>query len=169
MNKKSTLLMLLLLMILLFSGCGEKVVSLQSVIDGENSFPQEFSGTERKTLQDAWGDTVLSDASYDLWEKDGKYVQAFYENGAVTSLNRSCTLRLKVLEINGESALTEPEEGQWERESGDRIYVPLTALHLGVSTPLSVGDVIEIEYNGLLMETYPAQVGKPYSIRIVSE
>ena len=34
---------------------------------------------------------------------------------------------------------------------------------------LQAGDVVEIEYDGSIMETYPAQLGKVYSIRVVTQ
>ena len=47
----------------------------------------------------------------------------------------------------------------------DRITVPLQHLH-PAKEPV-VGDVVEISYNGVIMESYPAQLGEVYSIRVM--
>ena len=132
-------------LLLLLSGCGEKVVSLKTVIDNEEPIMQNLQGMERKTLKRSWGEPVASTESYDLWESDGKFVQAWYEDDISTSIHRSCTMRVKVLEVSGNTALTEPEEGQWERNSADRIFIPLSALYSDGPASLSWGDILEIE------------------------
>ena len=52
-----------------------------------------------------------------------------------------------------------------ERASADRITVPLQHLH-PAKEPV-VGDVVEISYNGMIMESYPAQLGEVYGIRVM--
>ncbi len=60
-----------------------------------------------------------------------------------------------IVEINGSSVLVEPLENEPERYSADRISFSTAEL-----SPLEVkaGDVVEITYNGEIMESYPAQI-----------
>ena len=70
-----------------------------------------------------------------------------------------------VLEVHDTYLLVEPAEGTWERTSADKIEV---SLQDKTSWPIpQVGDTVNVFYNGELMETYPARVGKVYSVEIV--
>lgn len=61
----------------------------------------------------------------------------------------------KVLEINGNTALVEPLEGEPERLSADKISFSIANWkNIGVR----VGSVVEIAYTGEIMESYPAQI-----------
>lgn len=60
-----------------------------------------------------------------------------------------------VVEINGGTALVEPVENEWERSSSDRISFGISQLpDIGAE----VGSVVEITYDGTIMESYPAQI-----------
>lgn len=59
-----------------------------------------------------------------------------------------------VKEVNDKKLLVIPVEGSWERKSESLIYVNYDPEKLTVS----VGDTVEIIYNGFIMETYPAQI-----------
>ncbi len=74
------------------------------------------------------------------------------------------TFQAVVLEVKDEMILAEPAEGSAECLSADKIY-----LHNKEGMELEAGDKIEIEYDGNLMETYPAQIGEVYSIVIVEK
>ena len=59
-----------------------------------------------------------------------------------------------IIELNGDNAIVEPFEGEDIRRSADKI-----SISLGVSDEtFAVGDKITVEYDGLVMESYPAQV-----------
>ena len=61
----------------------------------------------------------------------------------------------KIIELDENVALVEPVEGEIERYSADRIYVGVAAFEdIGAKE----GDLVEIFYNGQIMESYPAQV-----------
>ncbi len=77
------------------------------------------------------------------------------------------TFRATVLEANESSFLVEPVAGSEERNSSDRIVVPMTAMES--SPEPEVGDTLEIVYNGDIAESYPAQITTVYSIRVVEE
>ena len=51
--------------------------------------------------------------------------------------------------------------------SADRIEVPIRNAH--PSQEPEIGDVIEIEYSGEILETYPARIADVYSIKVVAE
>jgi len=71
-----------------------------------------------------------------------------------------------VLEVHDTYLLVEPAEGAWERSSSDKIEV---SLQDKTSWPVpQVGDTVNVFYNGELMETYPARVGKVYRVEIVN-
>ncbi|MBP3941393.1 MAG: hypothetical protein J6D00_07910 [Christensenellaceae bacterium] len=73
----------------------------------------------------------------------------------------------EILEIHEGTYLVEPLEGTTERKSSDQIYVPIK--HVDAPREPLIGDIIEITYNGMLMETYPAQIGEFYKIRLIEE
>ena len=54
-----------------------------------------------------------------------------------------------------------------ELSSADRVVVQMQ--NLDPSSQPEVGDIIEITYSGDIMETYPAQLGEIYSIKITQK
>ena len=73
----------------------------------------------------------------------------------------------EILEIHDGNYLVKPIEGSWELNSADRIEVPIRNVH--PSPEPEIGDVIEIEYSGEILETYPAQIADVYGIKIIKE
>ena len=73
----------------------------------------------------------------------------------------------EILEIHGGHYLVKPVEGSWELNSADRMEVPIRNAH--PSPEPEIGDVIEIEYFGEILETYPAQIADVYGIKIIKE
>lgn len=76
-------------------------------------------------------------------------------------------LQAEILEIYDGNYLVKPVEGSWELSSADRIEVPIRNAH--PSQEPEIGDVIEIEYFGEILETYPARIADVYSIKVVAE
>lgn len=73
--------------------------------------------------------------------------------------------RAKVLEVHEKTVLVEPLEGEEELRSSDKIYISLRELE---KTPeIRVGDILEIRYDGMIQETYPAQINGTYTIEVV--
>ena len=73
--------------------------------------------------------------------------------------------RAKVLEVQEKSLLVTPLEGEKELLSSDKIYVSLGKL---AQVPeIRVGDILMIHYDGMIQETYPAQINGTYAIDIV--
>ena len=73
----------------------------------------------------------------------------------------------EILEIYDGNYLVKPVEGSWELSSADRIEVPTQNAH--PSPEPEIGDVIEIEYSGEILETYPARIADVYSIKVAAE
>ena len=68
----------------------------------------------------------------------------------------------EILEIHGGHYLVKPVEGS---NSADRIEVPIRNAH--PSPEPEIGDVIEIEYSGEILETYPARIADVYGIKVI--
>ena len=73
----------------------------------------------------------------------------------------------ELLEIHDGNYLVKPVEGSWELSSADRIEVPIRNVH--PSPEPEIGDVIEIEYAGEILETYPAQIADVYGIKVIEK
>ncbi len=58
----------------------------------------------------------------------------------------------KILEINGDSVLVEPTEGQ---NTEDKIIFSKADLD---DINVKIGDIVRVYYNGVIMESYPAQI-----------
>lgn len=79
-----------------------------------------------------------------------------------------------VLENNESYLLVEPKEGSTELNSADRIKVSVNDATLLDSQDMEIkiddiqiGMQTEIFYNGQIAESYPAQIGKCYRIKLL--
>jgi len=79
--------------------------------------------------------------------------------------NEKATFQATILEIHDGYYLVEPVAGSTELNSADQITVPMT--NMNPSPEPEVGDVLEIEYDGSIAESYPAQITNVYSISVV--
>lgn len=96
-----------------------------------------------------------------------------YKNSTVESLsttetneedNETVTFQATVTELIGSNILVEPLEGSLELSSSDSFSIP------NIDTiDLHIGDTVEITYNGVILESYPTQLGKVYDIKIIKE
>lgn len=75
------------------------------------------------------------------------------------------TFQAAILEIQDGYYLVEPVEGSTELNSSDQITVPV--VNINPSQEPEVGDTLEIVYDGVIAESYPAQISNVYSIRVV--
>ena len=78
--------------------------------------------------------------------------------------DETATFQATILEIQDGYYLVEPVEGSTELNSADQITIPM--INMEPSPEPEVGDVLEIEYDGSIAESYPAQITKVYSIRV---
>lgn len=81
--------------------------------------------------------------------------------------NETITFQATILEIHDGYYMVNPVEGSEELNSADQITVPMT--NMNPSLEPEVGDVLEIEYDGSIAESYPAQITNVYSISVVEE
>ncbi len=64
------------------------------------------------------------------------------------------TFKGKIIELNGDSAIVEPFEGEDILSSADKVSISLADSDID----FAVGDGIIVYYDGAVMESYPAQV-----------
>lgn len=72
------------------------------------------------------------------------------------------TFEATVIEAAGHTILVEPVSGSTELNSAGRIVVPLSD-----DMAFQPGDLVEITYNGEIMESDPAQLGKVHEITLI--
>ena len=132
---------------------------------GDNNYTFRAS----KSVEDISG--VYGDVgSLTHWYIDDVQYSLFCENGDDFQLRQIAAEQAPVFypvveEIDDGVMTVLTNEDTPERASADRITVPLQHLH-PAKEPV-VGDVVEISYNGVIMESYPAQLGEVYSIRVM--
>lgn len=79
--------------------------------------------------------------------------------------NEKATFQATLLEIRDGYYLVEPVDGSTELNSADRITVPM--INMNPSPEPEVGDILKIEYDGSIAESYPAQITNVYNISVV--
>lgn len=79
--------------------------------------------------------------------------------------NNRATFQATILEIHDNYYLVEPVEGSTELNSADQITISITSVN--VSSKPNVGELLEIVYDGVIAESYPAQIMNVYSIRVI--
>lgn len=72
-----------------------------------------------------------------------------------------------VVEVHDASLLVEPLEGEGVRSSSGLFTVPLIGENLGTATGWAVGMTVEVTFDGTILESYPAQLGRVYSVSVV--
>ena len=97
----------------------------------------------------------------------GVVTVCFATNPKQDSTQEQRTVQARITEVENGSFLVAPVEGASELSSSDLFRVPVT--NMPPSPEPRVGDVIEIAYDGSILESYPAQFGTIYSMRVVSQ
>lgn len=72
------------------------------------------------------------------------------------------TFTAKILEIHDDYFLVKPDAGTQEANSCDKIQV--STQNADRSVEWKVGDPVQITYNGVIQELYPAILGQVYKI-----
>ena len=132
---------------------------------GDNSYTFRAS----KSVEDisgVYGDT----GSLTHWYIDGVQYSLFSEKQDDHQLRAiaadQAAVFYPVVEEIGDGYMTVlPNEDTPERASSDKITVPIQ--HMDSSKEPVVGDVVEISYNGVILESYPAQLGEIYRIQVM--
>ena len=152
-------------------GLGDTEVSLKPVeVRTETAYDQPVYLTP--------GMPVKMEAEKGGWFKIGVNVQNDTDEDKTVYVNvENVTVRIadvsepdtflmeaEILEVHEGYFLVEPVEGSPELNSADQIKVPVK--HVDSAQEPLVGDIIEVSYNGEILETYPAQLSEVYSIRI---
>lgn len=104
---------------------------------------------------------------FSTWGYDYAPPEAIYPNGnnINTSNEEQFYFYGKVIESNSNSIIVEPNEGENERKSSDKISIGLGKEN---DVIYSVGTQVKITYSGYIMETYPAQINAS-KIELVSK
>ena len=132
---------------------------------GENGYTLRAS----KSVEDISG--VYGDiGSLTHWFIHDVQYSLFCENGDDAELRQiaaeQAPVFYPVVEEIGDGFMTVlTNDDTPERASSDRITVPLRHLH-PAKEPVP-GDVVEISYNGVILESYPAQLGEIYRIQVM--
>ena len=77
------------------------------------------------------------------------------------------TVQARITEIEDASFLVTPVEGAWKLSSSDLFRVSIK--NMPPSPEPQVGDIVEITYDGFILESDPAQFSNVHSIRVVSQ
>lgn len=87
-------------------------------------------------------------------------LQSEYEwNNEITA-----SFQATVMEANNDTILVKPIDGSLELNSADQFSISNEE-----NLELQAGDLIEITYNGSIMESYPAQLGEVYEITVIEQ
>lgn len=79
-------------------------------------------------------------------------------------VNKSESFTAVVASVNMGSLIVMVDEDQDEFKSSDVISVSLNFKNKGSSLLFNEGDHVKINYNGLILESYPAQINEVYAI-----
>ena len=71
-------------------------------------------------------------------------------------IKKEVSFEAKILEIHEKSILVEPVEGSNELKSSDKISLGVS--NINIDFDLQLGQTIKIVYDGMIMESYPAQI-----------
>ncbi|PKM49682.1 MAG: hypothetical protein CVV02_15075 [Firmicutes bacterium HGW-Firmicutes-7] len=75
-------------------------------------------------------------------------------------------LKATILEVAENTITVEPCENEWELESADKITVGIIEISEDIKSEFHEGVTVLIGYNGLVMESYPAQIVAEYGIEL---
>lgn len=130
----------------------------------------DFAGTvDAQTLLDNWGEPMVV-GSENLWpvELDGetKYLVAYIEDGKVISLTYSKIMFINVVMIQNDITYCTFGWDNYSSDSGNLAFMPTQDI-FGNEITCEVGDQIIFETDGMVAETYPAQLSYPYSARVM--
>ena len=90
----------------------------------------------------------------------GLYIMEMLD--AADNTKETVTFQATIIESSNDAILVKPVDGSLELNSADKFSILNEEKH-----ELQVGDLIEVVYNGEIMETYPAQLGEVYEITVV--
>ena len=167
---KTISLALVLAVILSVTACGKRVPDVETVSRYSREELEDFAKTvDEQTLIKNWGEPRIANNER-LWpiELDGqtKYMVAYVEDGKIISMYESETMFINVVLDN--AGIKYCTYG-WDNYSTDPNSIAFMATKdiFGNEIACEVGDQIIFEFDGRIMETYPAQIPLPYSYRVM--
>ncbi len=86
-------------------------------------------------------------------------------DGKIAGFDPAKMFQATILEITDNGLIVEPSEGYSEAKSSNKISVSTTNLDL--DDEFKVGDTVEIYYEGVIQETYPAVATKVVFVKKV--
>lgn len=120
-----------------------------------------------KDLIKAWGNPLVA-GNERLWpvELTGetKYIVAYVENGKMISLHKSVLLFVTIVEKKEGVSYCTVDFNGYTSDRSKLCVMPKEDI-FGNVIECEVGDMMLFESNGIIMETYPAQLYNPYSVR----
>lgn len=170
MKRFLLLILVLIITVSLFSACKSKttipIVEIVSQYTDEEL--QEFASTvDEQELIDAWGEPQIVD-SRRFWPVplDGatEYLIANVDNGEITSLYKSYYLFVTVV-ADGYCLYG---FNDYSTNCGDLAFMPTQDV-FGNPIECEVGDAFVFQFDGIIMETYPAQLNLPYSATLMGQ
>lgn len=158
----------------ILAGCAnaENIPTPETLMSyGDEYAAEQLVGYTDKQLEKAWGtpNGFLSGLYGDIWNTsdDGDHIVIYYnENSEVMSAHCVHVLHAEILEVSDKDILVKPLEGQWELNSADKIYAGTDNVSEDIKAQFKAGTEVEIGYDGLIMETYPAQINAKYGITL---
>ena len=167
---KTISLVLVFAIILSVTACGKRIPDVETVSRYSREELEDFAKTvDEQSLVKNWGEPKVANNER-LWpiELDGqtKYMVAYVEDGKIILLYMSEILFINVvLDQGGVKYCT----FGWDKYSSDPssiAFMPTKDI-FGNEISCEVGDQIIFEFDGRIMETYPAQIPLPYSYRVM--
>lgn len=111
-------------------------------------------------------DGVGYKTKYKPCEALNHYANMLLERTETSSADNSqkMTFQATVIDIIGDTILVKPLDGSMELNSADNFSLPNKE-----KLALQIGDIVEIIYNGDILESYPAQLGEVYKITLLEQ
>lgn len=171
MRRFLSLTLVLIVAVSMFSACKSKtsepvVPDAEIVLQYSDEELQELASTvDEQNLIDAWGEPqVVENRRFWSVPLTGatEYLVAYVENGEITSLYKSYYLYVTVVTEN--HCLY-----GWDTYStydGNLAYMPTQDV-FGNTIEYTPGDMFVFQFDGIIMETYPAQLHQPYSATLM--
>ena len=171
MKKVLSILLSLVMVMTCIAACGKtKLPDLESVSRYSDEQLIELSKTvDEEALIKSWGEPQ-SINNERLWSVDltgeTKYVVAYVENGEVISLNISKLMYITVIEGENGVMYCLFDWNDYTTDISKLAFMP-TQDRFGNDIIFEAGDQILFETDGMVAESYPAQLSAPYSYRIM--
>lgn len=158
---------------------GEEIRGFYNAFDAETFMPIEYfvpSGLDSQTYLFQNADpareyivlaTFSAEPDAEIYAFGAKFDSTDASFGGVDAdVSVEYRFTAEVLEVHEGYLLVAPAEKSRERDSADKIQIPLNEKE---SWPIpQIGDLVTVVYNGELQETYPARITKVYRVEVIA-